>query len=771
MMKYKLIGLTILLNLNSFVFAKNDNRNHTFFFAVKDGIRQIISEDNKVIFSGEFDGLYSFTNNFSEVLINNKFGFLSSSGKIIKPQFKEVNSFSNGLAGVRIDDKWGFINENGETVIKFQFDEVQKFSDGLASVKINGKWGVINQKGNVIIKPEHTFISEFNNGIAELNHDSIVNRQGKILNKKRYQSVNIYNTEMVIIENNYKYGFMDRNGRVIKNPIFDSLSNFVNGLASFVLNKKLGIIDKKGKILVYPIKADLIEEFYNGLAKVKLNGKWGFINSSGNIIIKPQYDNIFNFKDGLAKVHKIENNVLKVGFINKKGDLVKPFRLASNCEIEEQTISKKYIHKKLNNNYIFYDENGNSHTTNKFNYVECFNENFAKVSLIGKWGFIDKKGSIVIKPKYDWVKLFKYGLNIVSDEESIKIINNKGEIVADKNINTQSHYSKKVFSYYIKNVKSKSTTYKYGLSDYSGKIITKPVFDEIYDFSEGVFVVAKDNKFSFIDETGKYIIKDKFENAKSFNDGLASVKIDDKWGFINKNGDLLIKNRFKYVTDFSEGLAGVCLDDKWGYINNKGVFVIKPQYYYADKFINNRALVTLFENAKDSPGNTSIFIDKDANIINKKIYSNIYNFDKDATIGIDYNKAYILNKKINIIKELDYDIESVFLHLTNGFKEGFWGLSVNGRFGFIDTNGNLVIPNIYGDVTDFSEGLAGVKTPDKWGFIDKNWNIVIEPKYDNLSNFENDYSIFRIKNKYGVINTKGQVVIEPVYEHLSFIRN
>jgi translation initiation factor 6 (eIF-6) len=53
------------------------------------------------------------------------------------------------------------------------------------------------------------------------------------------------------------------------------------------------------------------------------------------------------------------------------------------------------------------------------------------------------------------------------------------------------------------------------------------------------------------------------------------------------------------------------------------------------------------------------------------------------------------------------------------FREGLAGVEINGKYGFIDTKGNLVIPPVYDDAWHFSEGLARVEINGKWGYIDK----------------------------------------------------
>ncbi|EAK1349894.1 WG repeat-containing protein, partial [Campylobacter coli] len=57
---------------------------------------------------------------------------------------------------------------------------------------------------------------------------------------------------------------------------------------------------------------------------------------------------------------------------------------------------------------------------------------------------------------------------------------------------------------------------------------------------------------------------------------------------------------------------------------------------------------------------------------------------------------------------------------------------LNGKWGFIDKSGKIVIEPKFDGVGNFSEGLAGVELNGKWGFIDKSGKIVIEPKFDDI---------------------------------------
>lgn len=52
-------------------------------------------------------------------------------------------------------------------------------------------------------------------------------------------------------------------------------------------------------------------------------------------------------------------------------------------------------------------------------------------------------------------------------------------------------------------------------------------------------------------------------------------------------------------------------------------------------------------------------------------------------------------------------------------KEGLGSFEKNGKYGYFDKDGKVVIPNIYDSVEEFSNGLAKVKLNGKWGFINK----------------------------------------------------
>ena len=61
----------------------------------------------------------------------------------------------------------------------------------------------------------------------------------------------------------------------------------------------------------------------------------------------------------------------------------------------------------------------------------------------------------------------------------------------------------------------------------------------------------------------------------------------------------------------------------------------------------------------------------------------------------------------------------------------------------------------YDDAYNFSEGLALVKLNGKYGYIDKQGNEVIPLKYDYANNFLEGLALVRLNGKYGYIDKQG----------------
>lgn len=96
-----------------------------------------------------------------------------------------------------------------------------------------------------------------------------------------------------------------------------------------------------------------------------------------------------------------------------------------------------------------------------------------------------------------------------------------------------------------------------------------------------------------------------------------------------------------------------------------------------------------------------------------------------------------------------------------------WPAKMNGKWGFIDAKGNMVINAQYDDADYFSCGLADVKMADRWWYINTKGVLKSLPSSNALNApFYNNYAVIYDGNNYGIINTFMDYVMQPMYAYL-----
>jgi len=92
---------------------------------------------------------------------------------------------------------------------------------------------------------------------------------------------------------------------------------------------------------------------------------------------------------------------------------------------------------------------------------------------------------------------------------------------------------------------------------------------------------------------------------------------------------------------------------------------------------------------------------------------------------------------------------------------------LNGKWGYIDTLGNMVIQPQYDMAYSFYENITSVKEGEKWGFINKKGELVIKSKYDYAYPFFHGVANIGIgedfrTRKWGYIDTLGEYIRNPL---------
>lgn len=215
---------------------------------------------------------------------------------------------------------------------------------------------------------------------------------------------------------------------------------------------------------------------------------------------------------------------------------------------------------------------------------------------------------------------------------------------------------------------------------------------------------------------------------------------------------------------FSEGLLAVEKDGRFGYINTNGKKVI--DYYFDEAYAFNGRYAIIVRNEGYN------FIDKDGLTQLEDDVDYLYFDDETGNLWFVKDELLGLMKTSgDVIIEPTYELEvpevsSYALEAFTFFQEGLARVAKNGKLGYINEKGNVVIDFTYADSGHFSEGLAYyMSTTEKYGYINKKGDVVITANWDYAEDF-NQHKQAIVANidtefnyTYALIDDKGEQII------------
>ncbi|MDJ1500031.1 WG repeat-containing protein [Xanthocytophaga agilis] len=95
-------------------------------------------------------------------------------------------------------------------------------------------------------------------------------------------------------------------------------------------------------------------------------------------------------------------------------------------------------------------------------------------------------------------------------------------------------------------------------------------------------------------------------------------------------------------------------------------------------------------------------------------------------------------------------------------------VKIDELWGFIDLQGELVIPAQFKQAGPFSEGLAPVRSQGRYGYIDVQGKYVIPPIYDYAVPFANGRAVVYKNEKKYLIDAAGRIYFEHSYKDWNF---
>jgi hypothetical protein len=357
-------------------------------------------------------------------------------------------------------------------------------------------------------------------------------------------------------------------------------------------------------------------------------------------------------------------------------------------------------------------------------------------------------------------------------------IDKTGKLVVDPTKTTQKPL---VFGDYSEGFVPAKFESGYGCLDKDGGLAFVHPFKYIAPFSDGMaaFAVGKSadqEMWGYINNTGETMIEPTYGAAGQFSEGVAPVRMhkDDKgakapgkWCYIDKTGKRVLDKYFDEADSFIDGLAAVRINGKVGCINKAGKFIVPAKY---DKvYPVSAGIIVAAEGdgiSEDNRDQTLEFFDVGGTNFTHKTMTPVplKNLRHHIWIRNEYKGGdAAAEDERKLRRPLSGDS-------TPGFHEGL-GIMQEGKK-FSHMTPKFVRPgysNVYDYIFPFSEGMALVYDDNgggKFGYLDTTENLMIPYRFWDASPFRNGVALVQETKDglYGYIDKKGKYILPPIYE-------
>lgn len=408
-------------------------------------------------------------------------------------------------------------------------------------------------------------------------------------------------------------------------------------------------------------------------------------------------------------------------------------------------------------------------------------------------GYIDRLGNLTIGIKYQDGGSFNFGLTYVKLNGKYGFVNSKGKVKIPF-----IYDGARDFSCGLAAVKSLG---KWGFVDTTGRVVIPFIFQSVLSFTNDYCRVRFNNKYGIIDKKNNKIIDFKFDFLTNVDSNIVVFRLGDEWGIVKSNGEILLRG-LKNCVQANRDLL-VCQSEQGFFlVNSKGV-KLNDVLFQSLKIVNESFLIGKFNNLYYHLDRSGI-VNQDR-IYNELLSKNYYDFDfyynsvgKDNWVSKSTNSSYRgfnalpssglyiyrKNKKYGLISAIGSIITEPIYDDILKFNDGFVWTETNSKFGVVNEYGEqITLKRNYYWVQDFHsvDKVCQVGIIDngvsRWGFIDLQGNEIIPLIYTRAFDFKAGFAQVGLGQehgysggKYGVINLKNEIVIPIIYEYENLAR-
>lgn len=249
-------------------------------------------------------------------------------------------------------------------------------------------------------------------------------------------------------------------------------------------------------------------------------------------------------------------------------------------------------------------------------------------------------------------------------------------------------------------------------------------FSGVIQCQNSMYVVGRNQKWSLYSLDGGYALEEEYDYVSPCNEDGEFVVTGTDSRIVNLDGMVLgvFPGTVTWAGLMSDGLIPAQCDGTYSYYNDLGEKQF-GDYEMAGTFQNERAAVQTKDGwmLVDAQGESQsglyeeIVLDE----LGRYLWEDRYIAKENGTYGI-------YDKKMKLECTLDYQAVDICT------QDGIIAVKQDGKWGYVNTKGEMVIQPQFQQARSFSNGLGAVCQDGKWGFINLDGQVVIECQFADV---------------------------------------
>lgn len=262
-----------------------------------------------------YNKLGNFKNEFA-YYYTTLYGLVSSQNIRLEAEWEWVSNVdTNQILIVKKDKKYGLINTNNTTVLNIDYDYITPCQNGIYLIVKNNLYGFYNALQSCFITSiEFNYITnytpnDYTNGkyfkLHKNEEVALIDANGRYsIPFGMYSNLFFAKCDIIRIQKNNKYSFVDRKLKPITTQEFDKATDFENNIAIVKKSSNSMLLNQTGSIF-YTIKnGDIVKINETCYKTINENGLIGLINSNGETLLQNEYNFLEIINSNLIRFEK-----------------------------------------------------------------------------------------------------------------------------------------------------------------------------------------------------------------------------------------------------------------------------------------------------------------------------------------------------------------------------------------------------------------------------------------------------------------------------------